>query len=251
MPSSLDSPTSLRDFYGSRARIGVIYMASSTVMEPELAAMAPAGVSIHTTRIRLPDVTESGIARMMESDGVSACAGLLADAPLHCITFAGTGGTFLKGVGWDHKIIERMKQETHGIPCSTTASAVVRALKALSIKRVSVVTPYLPQITELGRKFLIDSGFDVVSVASLGLADDRAIGDVPLERVYEFAKSNSRAHADALFISCTNFRSVGAIEALEQELGRPVISSTQATFWDCLKLADVSIRVEGFGRLLR
>ena len=37
------------DIYGWRARIGLIYMASSWVMEPEFHAMAPPGVTIHTT----------------------------------------------------------------------------------------------------------------------------------------------------------------------------------------------------------
>ena len=46
--SGTGSEGSMRDYYGWRARIGLIYLASSTVMEPELYAMAPAGVSIHT-----------------------------------------------------------------------------------------------------------------------------------------------------------------------------------------------------------
>ena len=249
MPTLSPTASGLRDYYGALARIGVIYMASSTVMEPELYAMAPTGVSIHTTRIRLPDVTASGIAQMMGSDDVDRCASLLADAPLQVITFGGTGATFLNGIGWDRTIIRRMEESTHGIPCSTTASAVIRALRALSLKRISVVTPYVDEITGRARTFLEGSGFEVLSAKGLGLSTDQAIAEVPLDRVYEFATTNCHSDADGLFISCTNLRTVGALEALEQQLGRPVISSTQATFWDCLRVAHATVLVPNFGRL--
>jgi maleate isomerase len=51
-------------------------------------------------------------------------------------------------------------------------------------------------------------------------------------------------------ISCLNTRSHTVIAALEQALGRPVITSTQATLWHALRLAGVKDRVAGLGRLL-
>ena len=63
--------TVVTEHYGRRAKIGVIYMASSTVLEPEFYAMAPAGVSIHVSRIHLPIATVKGLAAMMKGDGVA------------------------------------------------------------------------------------------------------------------------------------------------------------------------------------
>jgi maleate cis-trans isomerase len=40
------------------------------------------------------------------------------------------------------------------------------------------------------------------------------------------------------------------LERLEQELGKPVISSTQAMLWHALRVAGVPDAVHGFGRLL-
>ena len=87
----------MQDYYGWRARIGLIYIADSTVMEPELYAMAPEGVSIHTARIDLADPSAEGIANMMAGDEVEAAARLLGKAPLHVVTFGGTSATFLEG----------------------------------------------------------------------------------------------------------------------------------------------------------
>jgi maleate isomerase len=40
------------------------------------------------------------------------------------------------------------------------------------------------------------------------------------------------------------------VAALEQAIGKPVITSTQATLWHALRLAGVEDRVTGYGRLL-
>ncbi|MNJ79665.1 Arylmalonate decarboxylase [compost metagenome] len=55
--------------------------------------------------------------------------------------------------------------------------------------------------------------------------------------------------ATAIFVSCTNFRTVGAIEALEQKLGKPVISAIQASFWHCLELTGAAGAKPGYGSL--
>ncbi len=45
-------------------------------------------------------------------------------------------------------------------------------------------------------------------------------------------------------------RPVGIIQKLEQDLGKPVISSNQACFWHTLRLAGVKEKIEGYGTLL-
>ncbi|MCJ9714596.1 Asp/Glu racemase, partial [Bordetella hinzii] len=55
--------------------------------------------------------------------------------------------------------------------------------------------------------------------------------------------------ATAIFVSCTNFRTVGAIEALERKLGKPVISAIQASFWHCLELTGAAGAKPGYGQL--
>ena len=226
-------------------------MASSTVMEPEFYAMAPDGVTIHTDRLILPDVTIKGLEEMMEGKEVRRCASFLAQAPLHVIMFGGTSATFLKGLGWDRQVIQQMESVTNGIPASAASTAVINALKMLKATKVSIVTPYSDPITERARVFVDASGFKVMSAKGLNIDTDHGIGAVPLEEVYDFAKRNCHPDADALFMSCTNWRTVGAIEALEQDLGIPVVSAIQASFWECLRIAKVNVGGEGFGSLFQ
>ena len=239
----------MRDYYGWRARIGLIYPAACCVMEPELYAMAPEGVSIHTARLTLAGATMDGLSNMMADDGLEQAASLLAQAPLHAITFGGTSASFLEGIGYDQRVCERIAALAPGIPSSTTSTAALRALRALGAKSVSFVGPYLEDITERGRIFFDANGFDVTGAHAMGISSNPGLEELPLERVYEFARERAEPRADAVFISCTGIRTVGAIEALETDLGVPVVSANQATFWDALRLAGVRDRVKGFGSL--
>jgi maleate isomerase len=239
----------MKDCYGWRAKIGLIYMASSTVMEPEFYAMAPAGVSIHTDRIVLPKVTLAGLEQMMGGDEVLECTRLLASAPLDVIIFGGTSATFIHGRGWDDAVMERMRTVSNGIPVTTTSTASLRALQTFGAKKISIVTPYLDEITARAQTFFEQNGIEVLSAKGLNINEDHGIGAVSLEEVYRFARQNCDNGADALFMSCTNWRTVGAIQSLEQDLGIPVVSAIQASLWDCLRIALVGEGREGYGTL--
>lgn len=239
----------MRDYVGWRAKIGLIYMASSVVMEAEFHAMAPEGVSIHTTRIPLPKASAEGIKTMMTEGPLEQAASLLAEAPLDACVFGGTSASFLEGRGFNDVVANRMRKVMGRIPVTTASTAALLAMQTLGVKRMTFVGPYIEEVTARGRAFFEANGIEVLSAHGLGITADHELGDVPLERVYAFAKESADAHAQAVFISCTNFRSVGAIEALEQDLGIPVVSAIQSSFWHALGLARVGAKVTGFGSL--
>jgi arylmalonate decarboxylase len=73
---------------------------------------------------------------------------------------------------------------------------------------------------------------------------------VPPESLYRLARYIDRKEVDTIFISCTNLATVKMIAAIEEEIGKPVITSNQATFWRALRMAGIPDKIEGFGRLL-
>jgi maleate isomerase len=239
----------MRSFYGWRARIGIVYPDTGTVMEPECYAMAPEGVTIHTDRLPLSIMTVDGIGDMMKSDATERCTESLAEAPLHAIVFGGTSATFLKGIGYDEEIRARMARVSRGIPVTTTSSAALKGLRVLGVRRLTFVGPYDDEVTERGRVFFGQNGFDVLNARGMGLQKDKDVGAVTLETVYHLVRNATHRDSDGVFISCTNLRSVGAIADLERDLGIPVVSAIQASFWDALRLAGVRASKPGFGRL--
>ena len=66
---------------------------------------------------------------------------------------------------------------------------------------------------------------------------------------YRLARQANDPKAEAVFISCNTFRTLEILEALEQDLGKPVVRANQATMWESLRLAGVNPKLEGVGRL--
>lgn len=240
----------MKDYYGWRAKIGLIYPTESLVMEPEFNAMTPEGVSIHTARVDLLGATIEALSDMMDDDRIEVAARMLGHrTPTDVVTFGGTSATFMRGIGYDRTVIERMEAAMTDVPASTTSTAALRALTAVGAQRVSFVGPYIDEITKLGGAFFEANGFDVTGAHGMGVSDNLELNDISLERAYAFTKSVVEPKADTVFISCTGLRTIGAIEALEADLGRPVISAIQATFWDALCIAKVHDVQPGFGSL--
>lgn len=240
----------MKDYYGWRAKIGLIYPAESLVMEPEFAAMVPEGVSVHTARVDLTGATLEGLSNMMDDDRIEVAARMLGfRTPTDVVTFGGTSATFMRGIGYDEQVIARMEAVMTNVPASTTSTAALRALQAVGAKRLSFVGPYVADITKLGGEFFAANGFDVTGAHGMGVSDNQELNDISLERVYAYTKSVVEPEADAVFISCTGIRTVGAIAALEDDLGVPVVSAIQATLWDCLCIARVHEAQTGFGSL--
>lgn len=236
--------------YGYRAKIGLIVPSTNTVNEPEFYYMAPRGVSIHTARIKLlgKATTESYLAMGAETE---RAASELATAEVDVIAWGCTSGSV---------IIPRQKLEASivkaaGVPAVTTFGSVLAALKAFGVKKLSLGTPYVDFVNEEEVRLLEDSGFKVSAWYGLRLGETqeerRGIGRVPPESLFRLAQYIDRPDAEVIFLSCTNLATIEMIDELEAALGKPVITSNQATFWHALRTAGLNDRLEGFGRLLR
>jgi maleate cis-trans isomerase len=67
--------------------------------------------------------------------------------------------------------------------------------------------------------------------------------------MYKLSRKANTDDADAMFISCTGLHVMGIIEILERDLGKPVVTSNQATLWAALKKLGIHERIEGLGKL--
>jgi len=143
-----------------------------------------------------------------------------------------------------------MEKVSEGVPCLTTSSAVVAALKNLNIKKVALATPYTNDVNMRCKIFLEEYGFEITNICGLGLTNDSEIDRQKLEVIYKLAKDTDTTDAEAVVILCTGVRSIPILQDLETDLGKPVISAVQATFWHCLCMAGVKEKIYGYGSLL-
>lgn len=231
--------------YGSAGRIGVIEISSSVALSAEMPTALPVGVLAVFARIRLPaqEVSVAALDAMLRSTDLESAAEQLADADVSLITFACTSGSLIHGPGWNQKLIQRIESAS-GASATTTATAVVDALRHVGGKRLSVGTPYPDDVNKAERAFLEAVGFEVAHMEGLGRSTDRAIGRLSPEQVRRLALAVAETPSDAVFLSCTNMPTLSLLEELKRTVGRPVVSSNSATIWDaCRRLGDSDLEV--------
>ncbi|MCD6244010.1 MAG: aspartate/glutamate racemase family protein [Candidatus Korarchaeota archaeon] len=233
--------------YGWRARLGLIIPSSNTTMEEEFRKLLPKGISLHVARVRLRKVN---VRELLEMERYAKeAAQLLGDAGVDLIAYGCTTGSLVGGLGYDLRLAEEIKG-TSGIKAITTAGAVLDALRQLSVEKVAVATPYIDEVNEKEKEFLEANGFQVVNIKGLQIEENLEIGRQPPEVAYRLAKDVDRPEAEAVFISCTNFRTIEVIAVLEADLGKPVFSSNTATLWASLKSLRIREKLLGLGSLL-
>lgn len=228
------------------------------VPDAELTAMAPEGVSVHATRVHLSSAPQLGGDEPIELATLRAyvkpplldeAAGLLAAGPASVIAYAFTSTCYLGGEGDDDALRARLEQRTSGTPVVTTCVAATQAMRTLGVERVALVHPpwVSDELSSMGAAYFRRRGLGVVMAARVPLHT------TPLQLepadVYDWVCLNMPVGADAVFLAGNGFRTVSLIAALEDELGRPVLSANQVLLWAALRAADARSTVTGYGQL--
>lgn len=222
--------------YGWRGRIGLIVPSSNTTNEPEFQRALPSCLSVHTARMRLEDTNAADLESM--ADDVERCGELLATADVDVVAYGCTTGSLVKGPGYDEEIEGRLEAVT-GVPAVATAAAIKRAFEGLDVTSLAITTPYVADLNTREREFLEAAGYDVVAIDGLDIEPNTDIGAQRPETAYRRARAVDHADADAVFVSCTNYRTFEIIDRLEADLGKPVVTSNQATLWNVFRTLGV------------
>lgn len=220
-------------YYGWRGKVGLVFPHTGSAPEHEYHKYLPEGVTINTTRIRFEKVDPKGLTEM--SQRVAEGAALLGKAGQDIIVFPCTTGSLIKGYGYDLELCEQIKAASGVKKAMTTSTAIVRAMKAVGAKKLVVTTPYSAEVDQVEKKFLEDSGFEVLDIRGLGVTDPKAIPRVQIDELYHLTMSMDCSQADAVFISCTGLCFLDYVPELEEELGMPLVTSIQATMWKALR----------------
>jgi maleate isomerase len=208
--------------------------------------MLPAGVSLHTTRLKLTGSSEKDLLAMTER--VEEAAELAADAGADLLVFHCTAvSTF--SVELEQAIKQRVAKAS-GKPVTATSEAIVAALRAVGAKKIVMLSPYIEAINQREAVYFKAAGFEILDWAGLDCPDANAMMAVTPEKWREFTLAHRHPDADAYLISCTTVRSADVAEELEAALGRPVLTSNTAAVWHCLRTMGIPDRVQGFGQLL-
>ncbi|AOB25242.1 hypothetical protein BBB44_02645 [Bordetella bronchiseptica] len=242
-------PGQLRTPEAARTRLGVILPSVNTVVEPWFTQAVAPDVRVHATRMLLAsEVTAESLRRMDHEEGLDAARRIASCRP-DAIAYCCTASSIVQGLDYDRRLRQSLEEAT-GRPCFTAVGAIIEALQACGARRIAIASPYTDAIDHAEKAFFEEAGFQVLNAANLNIADSFALASPDARQMYELAQRAWHPDADALLISCLNMNAQQVVGLLEQQLDRPVITSTTATLWKLLRSAGRADRVPGYGRLL-
>jgi maleate isomerase len=231
------------DGVGSLARIGVLTPDDDPVPESEMRTMAPAGVSIHASRVLFNSDPLSF------AEGADSAAHLLTRLKPRLILYAFTSSSYVLGEQGDDHLRTGIEQRAGGVKVLFTCPAAVEALRLMGARKVALIHPpwFAESLNAKGKEYFEGRGFGVVS--STSLTPRRTFQEVPPVEVYEWTIAHTPSEANAVFVGGNGLRAIGAIRAIEERLRRPVLTANQVLFWHALRQASVRSSVTGYGRL--
>jgi maleate isomerase len=243
------------DSLGWRKKFGVIAPSTNTSVQPEFDAMRPIGVTNHFSRIVIPDNpvhNDDDFNRLMHD--IRAAMMDAVDAVMTCspdyIVMGMSAETFWDGLD-GAKTLERRVKERSGRDVAMGSDACQAALRCYgSIKRISVITPYMPVGDQQVRRFFTDCGFEVVALKGLRCQSPMLIAHVSEKELRDAINEVNDPSVEAIVQAGTNLAMARVAGIAEFWLDKPVLAVNTATYWWALRQNGIMDRVPGFGSLL-
>jgi maleate isomerase len=240
---------------GPRAVFGVIVPSTNTVVEHDYWRAGIDGVAYRAGSMHIPnpvmgdDADFEALLGQIRASIDTAVRDVLTAEPDRMV-MGMSAETFWGGVEGNAAFEQRLRDRT-GLPVTTGASSCRAALHELGAQRLAAFSPYQPIADREVGRFFTEAGFDVVRITGLRCPTAMDIAKVPEDRLRATVAELDGPDVDAIVQVGTNLSFVGLADALEEELGKPVVAINSATLWHALREHGLPDRVSGAGQLLR
>src|SRR4030095_7591018 len=232
------------DGCGLLGRIGLLTPDFDPVPESEIRAMAPEGISIHTSRVKYVRNTPNSFAQ-----NIDAPTTLLMKVNPNVVLFGFTSSSYTLGMQAEQELVERLQNLTNGTPVILACKAAIEAFRSFNAQKIAVIHPpwFSDEINSKGKTYFESHRFNIQFCKQLIPARD--FTEVKPEELYSWIKNNVPRETDLIFIAGNGLRSAAAISKLERELKKPVIAANQVLLWAALRLFSETPKVKNYGKL--
>ena len=233
----------------TNSRVGLVALSTDFSIEKDFNSIF-LNLPIDLFVNRLPfynPLTHKNLVKMTEKL-TEVTENILPNQTLDTVAYGCTSGTIAAGV---NEITNKIQLAKPNCKVTTPITSAVNALKHLSLKKISIFTPYPQPINEKVINYFKNEGFDVQSFASFNMESDLDIGKIDPNYLLEVLTKMDTVNAEALFISCTALPALEIIQKLENKIKKIVLSSNQTLIWDSIRSVGYDSSIEGYGKLLR
>jgi maleate isomerase len=229
-----------------RRHFGVLIPSTNTTVEIEFTRHLPETLQFHIGRCGKG--TNTPFSPSLEADIIRQSK-LLGDARVEVITLAQTSASLFDD-DYDATVKAQMSSNA-GVPAVTSAEAIGEAVRALGMRRIGIVTPYSTEVIQRAKRYYeTKSQLEVIGMEGFGASDAYAIGKLDANMAFEGLRRVDTPTTEALIVPGGNFPTLLWIATWERALGKPIITTNQATLWAALGVMKLNNPLPGLGRLL-
>ncbi|MEQ9124456.1 MAG: arylmalonate decarboxylase, partial [Alphaproteobacteria bacterium] len=237
-------------------KFGVIAPSTNTIVQPEFGWMAPHGVTNHFGRIHIPDDplgSDADFEALMvriRGELMQAVDRVMTARP-GAMIMGMSSETFWGGLEGSIDLKAKLTERAGGLPVAMGSDAAQAALRCYGdVKRIAVVTPYMPVGDGEVRRFFTDCGFEVMAIEGLKCGSPTAIAHVDAKTLRDAVLKVDDPKVEAILQVGTNLAFAQIAPMAEFWLDKPVLAINTATDWHALRMNGIEDRVRGFGSLL-
>lgn len=230
-------------------RFGLITLQADETIEADMRRLLPKSAELMVSRVPSdPQVSTASLAAMEAH--LAAAAGLFPQSTrFDVVGYGCTSGTAQIGA---ETVAKNLRSATETGAVTEPLTSLVAACKALGLKRLALLSPYVQPVSERLQSALGKAGVQTPVFGSFDVATEATVARIsPASIVGATRALVEDADVDAVFISCTNLRTLDVITPLEKELGLPVLSSNQVLGWHMMHCAGVRPCAGAPGRLFQ
>lgn len=214
---------------GRPPQVGLIALQADETIEADLHRLKPVAVELLVSRV--PSGTEVSVKTLqaMTASLTTAASLFPRGARLSAVGYGCTSGAAHIGAS---KVAELIRAGVETARVTDPMTALVAACRALNIARIGMLTPYVPDVSRRLCAALEGQGIKTSALLSFEVAEEAAVVRIDAASVIAGAVDVAEAApCDALFLSCTNLRTLDVIDEVERRTGLPVLSSNQVLGW--------------------
>lgn len=220
------------------APLGLIVLQVDETIEPEFSTYFSDRKSpLYVTRIPSGiEVTTDSLAEMEKA--LPAAAGLLPRArPFRVV---GYGCTSASSVIGSERVEELIKQSCKTEEVTNPLRAATACAADLGVSKFALLSPYVEEVNAPLRNAFSENGLTMDVFGTFGQAEEAKVARISAQSVIEAAtKLGSDPSVEAVFLSCTNLRTIEAIPEIRERIGKPVLSSNQSLAWHMRDLSGL------------
>ncbi|MCP4316249.1 MAG: Asp/Glu racemase [Hyphomicrobiales bacterium] len=234
---------------GSRATFGLVVLQTDETIEHDFRRLLPIdNVALYASRVPSGlDVSCETLGEMEKT--IPAAVGLFPPwLKFECIGYGCTSASSVIGPA---RIAELVHGEAETQAVTEPVSALVAACGHLGLSRLGFLSPYVEEVSGTLRSVLAERGVETPVFGSFNEAVEEKVARLSGQSIMDAALEIGASDAvDAVFLSCTNLRTLDVIAQLEARLNKPVLSSNLALAWHMMYLAGELAPATPVGRLM-